>query len=117
MRVGRRLWAGSGGDRPALAPRSGVVLYGLERRKGGRRYSRFSRRVRSVHGFGKLPRTARRPAAESLLDAERAPGEHRQRPGRREQPDDEEPERVDVQALHPGPERPAEAELLTEEPC
>src|SRR5689334_13671324 len=73
-------------------------------------------RVRSVDGFGKLPRTARRPAAEPLLDAERAPDEHRERPGCHEQPDDEEAERVDVQALHPGPERPAEAELLTEQP-
>src|SRR6516225_12300985 len=35
------LWAGSGGDRPALAPPFGVVLYELERRRRGRRYSRF----------------------------------------------------------------------------
>src|SRR5215475_12383231 len=43
MRVGRHLWAGSGSGRPALAPRFGVVLYGLERQEQGRRYSRFSR--------------------------------------------------------------------------
>src|SRR6516165_7434935 len=110
------LRAGSGGDRPALAPPFGVVLYELERRRRGRRYSRFFvPGVRLLDCFGKLPRTAR-PAAEPLLDAERAPGDHRERPGHHEQPDDEEAERVDVQALHPGPERPAEAQLLTEKP-
>src|SRR5580693_4002907 len=65
-----------------------------------------------IRGFGKLPGAT---GAEPALDAERPPYENRDRPRRREQADDEEAERVDVQPFDPGPEWAAEAELLAHE--